>query len=101
MLLCVNRRRSHRWNRCAESGVPVGYNFCVPSTTSSFVDTFRTTLDLFGTGVELMRQNIRRQHPASGDTELDSRLRQWFRDRPGAESGDCPGRRVDPGGRRA
>ena len=73
----------------------------MPSTTPSFVGAFRTTLDLFGAGVDLMRQNLRRDHPASGDTELDRLLRQWLHVRQGAESGDCPGRRVDPGARRA
>ena len=65
------------------------------STTPSVADAFRTTLDLFDTGVELMRQNLRRSHPESGDDELERLLREWLLVRPGAESGDCPGRPVD------
>jgi hypothetical protein len=65
------------------------------STTPSAADAFRATLDLFDTGVELMRQNLRRSHPESGDDELERLLRDWLLVRPGAESGDCPGRPVD------
>lgn len=56
---------------------------------------FRTTLDLFSTGVELMRQNLRRQQPQASESEIDRRLSQWLRERPGAEFGDSPGRLVD------
>jgi hypothetical protein len=66
------------------------------STRSPVADAFRTTLDLFETGVELMRQNLRRRHPHAGDDEIARLLRQWLRDRPGAECGDSAGRAVDP-----
>jgi hypothetical protein len=65
------------------------------STTSSVADAFRTTLDLFDMGLDLMRQNLRRNHPKSGDAEIELLLRDWLLDRPGAECGDCPGRPVD------
>jgi len=58
-------------------------------------DAFRTTLDLFDAGLDLMRQNLRRRHPDAGDEEIGRRLREWLHFRPGAESGDCPGRSVD------
>jgi hypothetical protein len=61
----------------------------------SAADTFHTTLDLFDTGLDLMRQNLRRADPAASEDEIDHRLRQWLRERPGAESGDCPGRLVE------
>jgi len=67
----------------------------MPFTPSSVVDAFRTTLDLFETGLELMRQNLRRRHPEAGDEEIERLLHEWLLDRPGAESGDCPGRPVD------
>jgi hypothetical protein len=63
----------------------------MPSTR----DAFRTTLDLFNTGLDLMRQNLRRTHPQANEEEIDRRLQQWLRERPGAEAGDCPGRPVD------
>jgi hypothetical protein len=65
------------------------------STPRTAGDAFRATLDLFQTGVDLMRQNLRRRHPDAGDEEIERRLREWLRDRPGAESGDCPGPTVD------
>ncbi len=64
-------------------------------TPSSAADAFRTTLDLFETGIDLMRQNLRRSEPGAGDEEIERLLHEWLRDRPGAESGDCPGRPVD------
>ena len=58
------------------------------------VDAFRTTLDLFDTGVALMRQTLRRRYPQAADSEIEQRLRDWLWHRPGAESGDAEGRRV-------
>jgi Rv0078B-related antitoxin len=65
------------------------------STTSSPSDAFKTTLDLFETGLALMRQNLRRGHPMSEEEEIERLLQDWLRDRPGANPGDCSGRRVD------
>ena len=65
------------------------------STTSSIAVAFRTTLDLFATGLDLMRQNLRRSHPEAGDDEIERLLREWLLDRPGAKFGDCLGRPVD------
>jgi hypothetical protein len=66
----------------------------------SALDAFRTTLDLFGTGLELMRQNLRRDQPQASESEIDRQLQRWLQDRPGAEAGDCPGRLVDIDARR-
>lgn len=65
------------------------------STAATIADAFRATLDLFETGLDLMRQNLRRSHPEAGVEEIERMLRGWLLDRPGAESGDCPGRPVD------
>ena len=73
----------------------------VKPRTSSIAEAFRTTLDLFETGVDLMRQNLRREHPDETEDEIDRRLNEWLHHRPGAEFGDCPGRRVDLCARRA
>jgi hypothetical protein len=67
----------------------------MPSTSLSIADAFRATLDLFDTGLDLMRQNLRRGHPEAGDKEIERLLRDWLLDRPGAESGDCLRRAVD------
>mgnify|MGYP006992569915 CR=1 FL=1 len=61
----------------------------------SMSDAFRTTLDLFNTGVDLMRQNLRRQYPQANEDAIDRRLCQWLLERPGAEFGDSSGRPVD------
>lgn len=75
---------------------PGRYNSPVPPPTPpSLGDAFRTTLDLFDTGLDLMRQNLRRAHPEASDEEIDRLLRRWLHERPGAEFGDCPGRPVD------
>jgi hypothetical protein len=45
-------------------------------TTPSAGNAFRTTLDLFETGLGLMRQNLRRNHPDATEQEIERRLRQ-------------------------
>ena len=55
---------------------------------------FRAALELFETGVAMMRQKLRREHPEWSDTQLETRLGQWLQDRPGAEHGDAAGRPV-------
>ena len=67
----------------------------------SIADAFRATLDLFGTGLDLMRQNLRRRHPEAGDEDIERRLQAWLLERPGAESGDCSGRPIDVSARLA
>jgi hypothetical protein len=50
---------------------------------------------LFDVGVRLMRQNLARSHPRASEAEIDELVRAWLGERPGAELGDCPGRRLD------
>ena len=71
------------------------------SISSLNKDWFRMTLDLFQTGVEVMRQNLRRRHPEAQDDEIERLLGEWLHERPGAESGDCQGRAVDVNARLA
>ena len=54
----------------------------------------RTAFDLFVAGRRMMRQNLKRRHPEATDREIDSRLRAWLRERPGAEYGDAVGRPI-------
>ena len=51
-------------------------------------------LEFFETGVAMMRQKIRRDHPDLADHEVEARLGSWLRERPGAEFGDAVGRRA-------
>lgn len=55
-----------------------------------------STFDLFDLGVQIMRQNLRRRHPAAPEDEIDRRLVEWVQHRPGAEGGDAVGSSVDP-----
>jgi hypothetical protein len=64
-------------------------------------EAFRLTLDLFEAGVSLMRQNLRRRHPAATDDAIERLLQEWLHERPGAEVGDAPGRLVDLEARRS
>jgi hypothetical protein len=64
------------------------------------VESFQVTLDLFETGVAMMRQNLRRAHPGASEHEIDTRLHAWLTDRPGARDGDAEGTPVDLSTRR-
>jgi hypothetical protein len=55
---------------------------------SLLADAFRATLELFDSGLALMRQNLRRQFPDAAEAEIDQRLERWLRVRPGAEARD-------------
>ncbi|MBP7777144.1 MAG: hypothetical protein KA371_08460 [Acidobacteria bacterium] len=52
------------------------------------IERFRTTVDLWATGLTLRRQAIRRNRPDASDEEVDALLTAWLQERPGAEWGD-------------
>ena len=52
------------------------------------IEQFRTTIDLWATGLTLRRQAIRRSRPDASDAEVDALLSAWLQERPGAEWGD-------------
>lgn len=52
----------------------------------------RLALDLYETGVAMMKQKFRREHPDFSDSEIEARLAAWLLERPGAEFGDASGR---------
>lgn len=54
----------------------------------------RLALDMFATGEALMRQRLRREHPGLTADQIEDRLLEWLRTRPGAEAGDGAGRPV-------
>jgi hypothetical protein len=54
--------------------------------------SLRAALELFEVGVAMMRQTLRRHHPALGDLEIEARVRSWLSERPGATFGDAVGR---------
>lgn len=59
-------------------------------------ESLRLALDLFSTGVEIMRQNLKRAAPDASADDIEKRLTAWLRTRPGAETGDAIGRGVAP-----
>ena len=54
----------------------------------------RLAFDLFDAGLDMMRQTLRRRYPDESDAEIERRVDRWLHERPGAEDGDAPGRRV-------
>jgi len=52
------------------------------------IERFRTTMDLWATGLTLRRQAIRRSLPTASDADVDALLWAWVQERPGAECGD-------------
>ncbi len=48
----------------------------------------RLALDLFQTGENLMRQTLRRRHPAESESQIEARLIAWLREQPGPDGGD-------------
>lgn len=55
-------------------------------------ERLRLALDLYETGEELMRQQIRRRYPDADPETVERMLTEWLRTRPGAEHGDAAGR---------
>jgi hypothetical protein len=51
----------------------------------------RVAFDLFDSAEALLRQNILREFPESTEQEIETKIRAWLQDRPGAPHGDCPG----------
>lgn len=66
----------------------------VESELEAAARRLRLAFDLFTTGEAMMRQRLRREHPDLSEQEIDARLLAWLQERPGAECGDAPGRRV-------
>src|SRR5262245_17391909 len=59
-------------------------------------EKLRLACDLFEAGVDLMRQKLRREHPALPAPEIELLLAHWLSTRPGAEHGDAVGRPRNP-----
>jgi hypothetical protein len=52
----------------------------------------RIALEMFGLGESIMRQNLKRMHPAASEEEIEAMVSAWLLERPGAEHGDAPGK---------
>jgi hypothetical protein len=62
-------------------------------------EAFEVTLELHSTGLDVMRQNLRRLHMGADRETADRLLNDWLRERAGARFGDCVGRPIDPAAR--
>lgn len=47
--------------------------------------------DLYEACEMIMRENLRRRHPGADEREIEMRLDEWRRERPGAALGDASG----------
>jgi hypothetical protein len=56
------------------------------------VERLRLALELFAAGEEMLRQSLRRRFPGVSEEEIETRIQEWLRDRPGAELGDSAGK---------
>jgi hypothetical protein len=74
---------------------PAGVPFPLMSGNSRKAASRRLqlTLEMFDFGVQLFRENLRREHPGLGGEEIEGRVRRWLQTRPGAVDGDAVGRR--------
>lgn len=55
----------------------------------------RTAFELCELAEAMRRAQLRREHPAAAEDEIEAMLVAWFQTRPGAEHGDAWGRPVD------
>jgi hypothetical protein len=65
-----------------------------PNTTAA-AKRLALALEMFDTGVDMMRQKFIRQNPKLSANEIESLLETWLGQRPGAEFGDAIGRSGD------
>jgi len=73
----------------------VTYNIFVAQDPPEVVaERLRAALELASLGESMRRTQLRREHPAATDAEIDALLREWLQTRPGAEHGDASGRPI-------
>ena len=48
----------------------------------------RLTLALYHDGVNIKRQNIRREHPTENEEQIEERVLEWLLDRPHEQPGE-------------
>jgi hypothetical protein len=62
---------------------------------AAVVERMQLAFELYEVAENMMRQNLRRWHPEADEAEIEHRLNEWLRKRPGAEHGDGVGRPVE------
>ncbi len=69
-------------------------DFRQPIRDPAVLRRMEIAFDLYQTAEIIMRQNLRRRHPELDDAEIEQRLAEWRKRRPGAEHGDGVGRHI-------
>ena len=64
----------------------------VDSASEAAAARLRLAFELFEAGVAMTRANLRRERPEWTPAQVEARLVEWLRERPGAEHGDAEGR---------
>lgn len=67
-----------------------------PQSDPDVLERMEIAFDLYDVAERMKRQNIRRSDPSATEREVEERIREWLRDRPGARDGDGVGRVVRP-----
>jgi hypothetical protein len=62
-----------------------------PVADDGIVGRMRETFELYDLGLAIMRQNLRRRHPADSEAMIEQRLLDWRLHRPDAPDGDAEG----------
>ena len=52
------------------------------STEHRLRENLLLTLDMFESGITLMRESLQRKHPKLSDDEIEQKITQWLRNRP-------------------
>lgn len=55
------------------------------------LERMQMTFELYEVAETMKRQNVRRRHPELGEEEVEQRVLDWLRQRPGAPQGDADG----------
>jgi hypothetical protein len=71
-------------------------SYCVTDQERAAAEArLATALELADLAAEMVECRLRREHPEATTEELNRRLAEWYRERPGALRGDGVGRPVD------
>jgi hypothetical protein len=65
----------------------------VVSSSDAAPGGLSVALELYEVGERMLRQRLRRERPHATLEEIDVKVGEWLRRRPGAEHGDYPGAR--------
>ena len=55
------------------------------------IERMQMAFELYAVAETMKRQNVRRRHPELSEEEVEQRVLEWLRHRPGAQDGDADG----------